>query len=108
MKAMDTNGNGMLDYTEFIAGCMQSYVYCKESNLKTAFEYFDKDKSGNISKDELLQCMQDEDLTITEEEIDRMIKEVDIDGDGEINYKEFLEMMKSNSSLLNGGGGDQQ
>ena len=34
MKAMDTNGNGMLDYTEFIAGCMHSYVYLQESNLK--------------------------------------------------------------------------
>ncbi len=27
MKAMDTNKNGSLDYTEFIAGCMNSYLY---------------------------------------------------------------------------------
>jgi Ca2+-binding EF-hand superfamily protein len=33
IKLMDTNNNGFIDYTEFIAGCMQSYVYLNESNL---------------------------------------------------------------------------
>ena len=33
MQAMDTNKNGSLDYTEFIAGCMNSYVYTKGNNL---------------------------------------------------------------------------
>lgn len=33
MDAMDTNKNGSLDYTEFIAGCMHSYVYTKDNNL---------------------------------------------------------------------------
>lgn len=42
LKLMDSNQNGVIDYTEFIAGCMQSYVYLKEKNLKSAFEYFDK------------------------------------------------------------------
>jgi Ca2+-binding EF-hand superfamily protein len=27
MTAIDTNGNGSLDYTEFIASCMNSYIY---------------------------------------------------------------------------------
>ena len=50
---MDSNGNGYIDYTEFVAGCLQSYNYLKESHLKTAFSYFDKDGSGTISLDEL-------------------------------------------------------
>jgi Ca2+-binding EF-hand superfamily protein len=41
---MDLNGNGFVDYTEFIAGCLESYVYLKENNLKSAFEYFDRVK----------------------------------------------------------------
>lgn len=32
-KLMDSDGSGFVDYTEFIASCMQSYVYLNESNL---------------------------------------------------------------------------
>jgi len=41
MKSLDTNNNGYIDYTEFLAGCMRSKIYLKEDNLRTAFEYFD-------------------------------------------------------------------
>jgi calcium-dependent protein kinase len=54
---MDTNNNGSIDYTEFIAGCMQSYVYLKENNLKHAFEYFDKDGNGTITLEELKETL---------------------------------------------------
>ena len=39
---LDTNNNGFIDYTEFIAGCMKSKIYLKEDYLKIAFGYFDK------------------------------------------------------------------
>ena len=42
MKCMDLNGNGTIDYTEFLAGCLRSKIYLKEDHLKNAFEYFDK------------------------------------------------------------------
>lgn len=57
IQLMDTNNNGSIDYTEFIAGCMQSYVYLKENNLKHAFEYFDRDGNGTITLDELKESL---------------------------------------------------
>jgi len=57
IQLMDTNNNGNIDYTEFIAGCMQSYVYLKENNLKHAFEYFDKDGNGTITLEELKEAL---------------------------------------------------
>lgn len=57
MRVMDSNNNGYIDYTEFIAGCLQSYNYLQETHLKSAFTYFDKDGSGTISKDELRACL---------------------------------------------------
>ena len=57
IQLMDSNNNGNIDYTEFIAGCMQSYVYLKENNLKNAFEYFDKDGNGTITLDELKESL---------------------------------------------------
>ena len=43
MKVLDSNKNGFIDYTEFIAGCMQSYNYLNEKHLRGAFSYFDRD-----------------------------------------------------------------
>jgi calcium-dependent protein kinase len=57
LNVMDSNRNGVIDYTEFIAGCLQSYNYLKENHLKSAFSFFDKDGSGTISKDELRACL---------------------------------------------------
>ena len=32
---------------------------------------------------------------LTDEEVDKMIREADIDGDGQVNYEEFVTMMTS-------------
>ena len=42
MDKLDTNNNGYIDYTEFLAGCMKSKIYLKEDYLRAAFSYFDK------------------------------------------------------------------
>jgi calcium-dependent protein kinase len=99
LKLMDTNNNGFIDYTEFIAGCLHSYNYLKEKHLKNAFEYFDKDGSGKITVDELKDCLCGDDLMLDEKNIENLIAEVDINKDGAIDYEEFLVMMKSNSRL---------
>jgi calcium-dependent protein kinase len=57
MEIIDSNHNGLIDYTEFIAACLQSSNYLKENHLKAAFTYFDKDCSGSISREELRSCL---------------------------------------------------
>lgn len=66
MTVIDSNQNGLIDYTEFIAACLQSYNYLKENHLRTAFAYYDKDGGGTISRDELRQCLQGDDFTLEE------------------------------------------
>lgn len=68
MKVIDSNNNGVIDYTEFIAACMYSQDYSEERQIKQAFMYFDKDNSGSISQEELKMCLQSEDQTLTDEE----------------------------------------
>ena len=36
---------------------------------------------------------------LTDEEVDEMIREADIDGDGQVNYEEFVTMMTSKQNL---------
>ena len=61
MEVIDSNNNGVIDYTEFIAACMYSQDYSQELQIKQAFQYFDKDGSGTISADELRVCLQSQD-----------------------------------------------
>lgn len=95
MDAIDQNKNGLVDYTEFIAACMASKSYLRENHLRQAFIYFDGDRNGTISKDELRECLKSEDFTMTDEDIDNLIKGVDTNNDGNIDYEEFINMMNS-------------
>ena len=62
----------------------------EEGQLIEAFKIFDIDGNGLISPAELKQVVGDQ---CTDEEVAEMIREVDFDGDGHINYKEFVRMM---------------
>lgn len=99
LQIMDTNNNGLIDYTEFIAAALQSQNYLNENHLKTAFAYFDKDNSGSITKDELKTCLQSDDFTLTCDDIDKLLSGVDANNDGQIDYVEFIAMMKDNLSM---------
>ena len=64
-----------------------------EEGLLEAFRVFDKDGNGFISASELRHVMTNLGEKLTDEEVDEMIKEADIDGDGLVNYEEFVTMM---------------
>ena len=66
-----------------------------EDEFKEAFRVFDKDGNGFISAAELRHVMTNLGEKLTDEEVDEMIREADIDGDGQINYEEFVKMMMS-------------
>lgn len=58
-----------------------------------SFNVFDKDKNGYISAGELKLVMASLGEKLSDDEVNEMIKEADIDGDGEINFEEFKRMM---------------
>ncbi|CAJ0918836.1 unnamed protein product, partial [Mesorhabditis belari] len=62
----------------------------RESHLRKAFQMFDKDQNGFICRDELRQAMLAEGETINEAELDKMMAEADVNGDGLVNYDEFI------------------
>ena len=55
--------------------------------LFQAFRVFDKDGNGFISAAELRHVMTNLGEKLTDEEVDEMIREADIDGDGQVNYE---------------------
>ena len=89
--SIDVDKNGKIDYTEFIASTMEGAKYYKNERLLEAFESFDKDGSGQITKGELLETLKAE--KCQEKEIEKFIKAVDKDGNGKISIDEFRQLM---------------
>ncbi|XP_030453667.1 calcium-dependent protein kinase 2-like [Syzygium oleosum] len=94
MDAADVDGNGSIDYIEFVTATMHRHKLELDEHLYKAFQYFDKDNSGFITMDEIETAMRGYGMG-DEDTIKDIIAEVDTDHDGRINYEEFCAMMRS-------------
>lgn len=94
ISEVDTDSNGNIEFKEFL-GLMARKLRDKDSEeeLKEAFRVFDKDQNGFISATELRHVMANIGERLTDEEVGEMISEADVDGDGQINYEEFVKCM---------------
>ncbi|KAL1660558.1 hypothetical protein GGF50DRAFT_62927 [Schizophyllum commune] len=70
------------------------------SEVKDAFESFDRDGNGMITVDELRGVMHSLNRRPTDEQIMEMIDKVDVDGDGRVNFREFLMLMGADASFF--------
>jgi calcium-dependent protein kinase len=92
MDAADVDHNGTIDYGEFLAATLNLNKIEREENLYAAFSYLDKDKSGYLTTDELQQACND--FHMGDMCVEDLIREVDQDNDGRIDYNEFVTMMR--------------
>merc|ERR1719333_216569 len=94
INEVDADGNGTIDFTEFLSLMARKMKDTDtEEELREAFKVFDKDNNGFISAAELRHVMTNLGEKLTDEEVDEMIREADIDGNGQVNYDEFVKMM---------------
>ncbi|CAF2146853.1 unnamed protein product [Brassica napus] len=96
MEAADVDNSGTIDYSEFIAATIHLNKLEREEHLVAAFQYFDKDGSGYITIDELQQACVEH--SMTDVFLEDIIKEVDQNNDGKIDYGEFVEMMQKGNA----------
>ncbi|KAG2331338.1 hypothetical protein Bca4012_019074 [Brassica carinata] len=97
---IDVNGDGCVDIEEF--GELYKTIMVEdedeigEEDMKEAFNVFDRNGDGFITVDELKAVLSSLGLKQgkTLEECRKMIIQVDVDGDGRVDYKEFRQMMK--------------
>lgn len=91
-RQVDRDFNGSIDFQEFLAFMvrkMSARIYTREDVFK-AFQVFDRDSNGYITKAELTNIFTKIGQHMTLEEAEKIITEVDADKDGRINYSEFL------------------
>lgn len=81
-------GNGEIDFEEFLQMMSKKITtYDTEEEIRDAFRVFDKDGNGLISSHELRQIMMNLGEKLTDEELDEMMREADLNGDGQIDYE---------------------
>ena len=81
-------GNGTIEFPEFIALMTNRGLkdVNQEAEMMEAFKVFDRDGNGFISKAELRQIMLTLGEKLTDYEVEDMMKEADVDGDGKLCY----------------------
>ncbi|MFS7984848.1 putative non-specific serine/threonine protein kinase [Helianthus anomalus] len=94
MPQADVDENGSIDYIEFVTATMPRHKFVKDGHLYKAFQHFDTDNSGFITRDELETAMKNYGMG-DEATIKDIITEVDTDNDGKINYEKICMMMRS-------------
>ena len=88
---IDCDNNDKIDYTEFIAATLKKNIYLKKEKLYEAFSAYDLNGDGKITKEELMCILK---LQPNQNKfVDKLIDEADKNGDGMLDYKEFVDLM---------------
>ena len=95
-KNLDMDNNGYIGYEEFVRGAVNKEYFVQPNVLKFAFKYFDKDNSQEITFDEIekLFAQSVSDKSKVHDTLNAIIKEVDVNSDKKINFREFSNVMK--------------
>ncbi|KAK1933014.1 protein kinase domain containing protein [Babesia divergens] len=95
LENLDTNGNGAIDYVEFIAASMEQDVYMQKDFCMKAFKVFDLEGQGVITRENMRKVFQC-DMSrgeFSDDFVEEIFNEVDLDRDGVINYTDFCTML---------------
>ena len=96
-EEIDINNSNNIEYSEFISALIEKKEYLKEETLMEIFKTLDKDNKGKINKDDIKKILNKQNLD--ENEYKQFIDKFDLNGDGEIDYYEFItNMNKTNIS----------
>jgi calcium-dependent protein kinase len=92
LRRVDEDGNGGINYSEFLTAAINWNKELSRERLLIAFKEFDKDGSGAISVQELLEALGGS--SKEEHAFIEMIREADVNGDGQIDLEEFISFME--------------
>jgi len=114
MCQLDPTGQGNVEYTEFLAATMTPDQYMNEDTIKMAFTHLDSDMDGRITRKDLGVLIDNNDgirdaglwgtsLGEVISELERIMSS-DEDGNGGIDFEEFMKLMADEGPLDEGKG----
>ena len=97
MKIIDVDGNGFIEFEEFLRAGLDKEKILTEDNLKTAFMLFDINTRNKVSPTELKQVLGNGSDNIDDHVWKELVNDIDLNKDGEISFDEFTTMMLKES-----------
>ena len=102
VEKIDKDNDGNISVEEFLSliteGEKRDLIYktlLQRAGVRKLFEKYDRDKNGVINRSEFKKVVEDKyQATIRPDKIDQMMKNVDRNGDGEIDYEEFYKAFR--------------
>ena len=100
MEDFDLDGNGTIDICEFLIlmsnrknrNLIHRAIVIR-TQIRKMFKKLDQDGNGYITRKEFKTVMRKQRGKYSEKQLDEMLKEADINGDGKIDYDEFVISM---------------
>ncbi|OMH81054.1 Calmodulin [Zancudomyces culisetae] len=90
----DSDNDGKVNFNEFVKIMSKELEFVSgEDEILEAFKVFDKDGAGFIPISELRHIMTSLGEKLSEEEVEEMLKEADIYGDGKVYYDQFVKLI---------------
>lgn len=83
---MDDNRNGTLDLSEFAKGVIESKLDLTDTDIRTLFVAFDRNRDGTIQYDEFLRVVRGDLKPNRLALVKKAYEKLDKDGSGEVDY----------------------
>eukprot|EP00439_Symbiodinium_sp_Y106_P024034 s5831_g2.t3 len=93
-SSLDTSGFQEMDYSNWLSANVKPQQYLKQGYIWEAFRILDKDSSGKISAPELQQVLARASPHLDETECEHLLAQFDKNGDGEMDFEEFQDMLR--------------
>ena len=89
-EQLDLDNSGLISYDEFLSAMIDGKKVITEEKLQKAFKIFDKDNNGRLSVQEIINVFGGK-----EESWKKVIEDIDLNKDGEVDFNEFKLMMRN-------------
>jgi Ca2+-binding protein (EF-Hand superfamily) len=94
LAEVDVRNNGVINFDEFVKFvASDNYTFTPAEEMRQMFKIFDPNQKGYVTRDELREVLRKLGLPFTDQQIDGMLDYADVEGDGKINYHEFIQML---------------
>ena len=101
LSDFDKDDSGTIEVYEFLGAITSRKhrdtvlkAFTNRSAIRKQFAKLDEDNDGEITRKEFQKCLEKCSKTkVTEEQMDRIMKEYDPNGDGKLNFDEFIDAM---------------
>jgi len=96
IEEVDEDGSGTIDFGEFLEMMAKKLTRINiAQELNDAFKVYDKDGNGLVSLAELRYTLTtaENGPKISHEDFDYIARSADVDGDGHINFQEFIDLL---------------